>query len=236
MAEGPSRQLIDAFFKLSQALFAGSDPDALFGHLVEQATATVEGCDFASISLLGAGGRITTPAASHSLVVELDELQYRSGEGPCLEAVKEPAPAVYGPDLAHDTRWPVFGPQAGARGIGSLVSNKIAADGTVGALNLYSRRTDAFDQADRDTAYLLAIFAAVVVASSQARLQAANLQDALENRDVIGQAKGILMEREKVTADEAFEMLRRASQRLNRKLRHLAEDIATTGEEPPFLG
>lgn len=235
MAEGPSRQLIEAFAELSTALFAGSDPDALLGHLVERATATVEGCDFASVSLLDPGGDISTPVASDPLVIELDELQYESGEGPCLEAVRKPAPAVYGADVGHDERWPVFGPKAAARGIGSLVSHKIAAGGTVCALNLYSRRPDAFDRADRDTAYLLAVFAAVVLACTQAHLETAHLRDALESRDVIGQAKGILMERERVTAADAFEMLRRASQHLNRKLRDLAEDIATTGEEPPVL-
>ena len=74
-----------------------------------------------------------------------------------------------------------------------------------------------------------------MLASRQARLQTAQLKEALESRDVIGQAKGILMERERVTADDAFNMLRRGSQHLNRKLRDLAEEIAATGEEPPDL-
>jgi len=235
MADGASGPLVDAFAELSQALFAGGEADALLEHLVERATRVIGGCEYASVSMLDAGGRIHTPVASDPLVVELDELQYQTGEGPCVEATKKDAPAVYGADVAHDGRWPAFGPQASARGIGSLISYKLVADGTVGALNLYARRPEAFGDADRESAYLLAMFASVVLASTQARLQAAQLRDALQSRDVIGQAKGILMEREKVTADDAFDLLRRASQHLNRKLRDLAEDIATTGEEPPVL-
>jgi|SRR5437763_12538511 len=235
MAEDASHELVETFAELSSTLFAGADVDALLDHLVERATATIEPCDFASVSLLGPGGRISTPAATDALVVEVDQLQYNAGEGPCVEAAKMPAPAVYSPDLASDERWPTFGPMAAKRGIGSLSSYKIAANGTIGALNLYARRTAAFTEHDREVAYLLAVFASVVLASTLARLQAAQLQEALQSRDVIGQAKGILMERERVTADDAFDMLRRSSQQLNRKLRDLAEEIAATGEEPPEL-
>ncbi len=235
MADSPSRQLVEAFSELADALFDGSDADALLERLVERATRVIEGCEYASVSLLGPGGRIHTPVASDALVIELDEIQYETGEGPCVEAAKDDARAVYGADVAHDERWPAFGPAAAARGIGSLISYKLAADGTVGALNLYARRPEAFGDADRESAYLLALFASVALASRLARLEAAELQKALESRDVIGQAKGILMEREKITADDAFDMLRRASQHLNRKLRDLADDIAATGEEPPAL-
>ena len=108
-------------------------------------------------------------------------------------------------------------------------------DGTIGALNMYAIGARAYSEADREAAYLFAIFAAVVMAFAERRLQASQLREALESRDVIGQAKGILMEREKVTADEAFDMLRRSSQRLNRKLRELALRLAETGEEPTDL-
>jgi len=235
MADGVSGELVEAFANLSRTLFEGGDFDDLLEHLVGRATTAVEGCDFASVSMLGPGGRLTTPVATDPLVVEMDELQYATGEGPCVQATKAEAPAVYSPDLGSDERWPTFGPAAAGRGIGSLLSYKIAADSSLGALNLYGRRRQAFDDGGRDAAYLLAVFASVVLASTHARLQAAQLREALGSRDVIGQAKGILMERERVTADEAFDMLRRASQQLNRKLRDLAEDLASTGEEPPNL-
>src|SRR5438445_5256041 len=145
MADGRSSQLVEAFAELSQTLFAGGDVDAVLENLLARARATVGGCDHASISMLGARGRITTPVATDPLCVELDEYQYESGEGPCVEAVREPAPAVYSPDLASDERWPVFGPRAAGRGVGSLLSHKIAADSTIGALNLYGTRANAFD-------------------------------------------------------------------------------------------
>ena len=235
MPDGATRPLVEAFTELAQALFEGSDADAVLEHLVGQATRVINGCEYASVSLLGPGGRIHTPVATDPLVVELDELQYETGEGPCVEATKQPAPAVYGSDVAHDARWPSFGPRAGALGIGSLASYKLAANGSVGALNLYARPPDAFDERDRESSYLLAVYASVLLASTHLRVQATQLQEALESRDVIGQAKGILMERERVTANDAYDMLRRASQHLNRKLRDLAEDIATTGEEPPIV-
>ena len=178
---------------------------------------------------------MTTPVATDPLVVELDNYQYEAREGPCLEAVKEAAPAVYSADLAGDERWPTFAPRAAGRGVGSILSHKIAANGNVGALNMYSERAQAFTEADRDAARLFALFAAVMMGFSQERMQATQLRAALESRDVIGQAKGIIMERDKLTADQAFEKLRRASQQLNRKLRELAEDVAATGEEPPNL-
>jgi GAF domain-containing protein len=231
-----SSAVANAFAALSQNLFAGDDVDSVLENLLGRACATVGGCDHASISVLGARGSITTPVGTDPLVVELDEYQYEAGEGPCVQAVKETAPAVYSADLARDERWPTFAPRAAERGVGSILSSKIAANGTVGALNMYGNRAQAFSEPDIEAAHLFAIFAAVMMGFAQERLQATQLRAALESRDVIGQAKGILMEREKLTADQAFEKLRRASQQLNRKLRELAEDIAATGEEPPDLG
>src|SRR5207248_3194964 len=169
------------------------------------------------------------------LVVELDNYQYEAHEGPCVEAVKEPEPVVYSADLASEQRWPAFAPRAAERGVGSILSNKIAANATVAALNMYAGQAHSFTDADREAARLFALFAAVMMGFSQERMQATQLRAALESRDVIGQAKGIIMERDKLTADQAFEKLRRASQQLNRKLRELAEDVAATGEEPPNL-
>ena len=99
-------------------------------------------------------------------------------------------------------------------------------DRILGALNLYSRRVDAFDESDMATALLFSTHAAIALSHAQTRAGdvelTRQLREAIESRDVIGQAKGILMERERVDADAAFDMLRRASQRLNVKLRDVA--------------
>jgi hypothetical protein len=101
---------------------------------------------------------------------------------------------------------------------------------TLGALNLYSRRDDAFDDEARAVGAVFAAHAAVALSTAQHEAQ---MDEALASRDLIGQAKGILMARERVTSDKAFEMLRDASQRLNVKLRDLAERVTYTGEGPP---
>ena len=226
--------LAKAFTRVAGIFHPAESVQETLDRVAELAVDLVDGCDSASVSL-ARDGTMTTTATSGELAVRVDDLQRETGEGPCLEAVKEPAAAVYAADLASDERFPVFGPRAARRGVGSLLSHKIAADGTIGALNMYAAGARAYSEADREAAYLFAIFAAVVMAFAERRLQANQLREALESRDVIGQAKGILMEREKVTADEAFEMLRRASQRVNRKLRDLAQEMTETGEEPTAL-
>ena len=106
----------------------------------------------------------------------------------------------------------------------------------VGALNMYASRTHAFEESDDDFVLLYGFQAAqafgLVRAQQQAALHAEQLQQALASRDVIGQAKGIIMERERVTADQAFEILRKASQHRNVKLREVAEQVASTGQVP----
>ena len=113
-----------------------------------------------------------------------------------------------------------------------MFSRRFDGGGPVGGINLYARHPNAFSDDDKTAATLLAAFAGALTALAYERTEALHLREALQSRDMIGQAKGILMAREKVTADEAFELLRKASQALNRKLRDLAEEIATTGELP----
>ena len=122
---------------------------------------------------------------------------------------------------------------AAAEGVTGMYSVPLrVADRTVGAINLYSMR-QTFSEEDQHLAESFAGQAAVAVANAdayhQARELAHHLEEALKSRDVIGQAKGIIMERERVTADQAFEMLRKVSQARNTKLRELAEQVVLTG-------
>jgi hypothetical protein len=221
-----------AFAALAQALPLGEDLPAVLEDLAALAVSMVGACDAASVSLLDQRKGMTTPAASTAVVVELDAEQARSGQGPCWEAVTGESHAVYSAELAADARWPHFGRVATARGFGSILSRRFDAGGPVGGINFYARRTNAFGDEDKAAASLLAAFAGMATALVHERVQAAQLHIALQGRDVIGQAKGILMERERITADEAFDRLRRASQHLNRKLRDIAEHLAATGEAP----
>ena len=227
--------LIRAFEELSRSFPAGGDLSTVLERVAALAVSSVQACDEASVSVLHEGGRLSTRCATAQVVVELDAIQYRSGAGPCVSALTGEEPTVYSTEVASDERWPEFGRTAGAQGFGSVFSRRLDAGDIVAGINFYARQADAFTDDDKTAATLLAAFAGVVTALVSKRTEAMHLSEALQSRDLIGQAKGILMEREKVTAEEAFELLRKASQKLNRKVRDLAEEIATTGETPTAL-
>jgi GAF domain-containing protein len=218
----------------ARLLFSAGGVQDTLAQVVAVAVSTIDGCDHAGIFLV-VGALVTTPVLTDGLVVELDELQRSIGEGPCLDAISQGL-AFYAEDLAVDDRWARFGPEAAARGVRSLLAVPLLADGTIGALNLYGRLPQAFGVADRARGLILAALAAAAHSSAQVHegeeQRAANLHDALASREVIGQAQGILMERERITADEAFGILRRASQHLNIKLRSVAQTLVETGERP----
>src|SRR3954469_8580438 len=126
-----------------------------------------------------------------------------------------------------DPRWPVLGPRAGERGVGSMLCLQLFVhEDTLGALDLLAHERVAFTDESENIGLLLASHAAIAVAGAQ-KLEHAAI--ALVNRDVIGQAKGILMERFKITADQAFDVLAKVSQDTNRKVYAVAEDLARTG-------
>ncbi len=220
--------------QMMRALYsAGSVGDTLV-QVVELAVNTIDGCDFAGIFMMD-GDMVTTPVSTDSLVVELDGLQHGTGEGPCLDAIDRGSP-FYADDLSDDERWPRFGPAATALGVRSLYGLPLPLNGTPGALNLYAQYPKAFGVIDRGKALLLAAMADLALASAQTHeneeRRNTTLHAALATREIIGQAQGILMERERISADQAFDVLRRASQHLNIKLRDVAQDLVDTGERP----
>ncbi|MEA2461316.1 MAG: hypothetical protein QOH90_1493, partial [Actinomycetota bacterium] len=155
--------------------------------------------------------------------------QYGSHQGPCLDAI-EHSEVVISDDVTVDERWPVFGPAVESTGVKAINSFPLSVrDETLGALNLYSRRVGGFSDDSRAVATLFSSQAAVALANAKTHQSALeltiNLQEALKTREVIGEAKGILMAREGVAEDEAFQMLRRASQTTNMKLRDIAQEL-----------
>ncbi|CAN5593046.1 hypothetical protein BH20ACT2_BH20ACT2_02990 [soil metagenome] len=194
---------------------------------------TVDGCDCAGIFLVK-NEQVTTPAYSEPLVLELDGLQFETDQGPCLDAVSE-GEVFYAQDLSDDPRWPDFGPVAAAAGIRSLLAFPLLG-GRPSALNLYGRLPTAFGAAGRAQGLIVATLAGIAFGSAEDRVaddeRSANLHAALLTRELIGQAQGILMERERISADQAFDVLRRASQHLNVKLREVAQNLVETGVAP----
>jgi GAF domain-containing protein len=212
--------------------------DSLLQTVADLVKTVMPGNPEASLTLL-VRDRPTTVASTGQLASDLDEKQYDEGHGPCLHAART-GELTEIPDTRADDRWPDYTPRAVERGNLSSLSVPLHIDEkeqVTGALNIYARRPDAFDQASRSIATRFAPYAAVAAGNlwlyQSARDMADNLQNALEYRAIIDQAKGILMERHKLTADQAFQLLTRASMHTNRKLRDIADHLVATGELPP---
>jgi hypothetical protein len=231
-------ELTDYFADTVRTLFAAGSVRDTLDQLVQLAVSTIEGCDVAGIFLFR-DGALTTPVLSDPTAAELDALQQAAGEGPCLSAVTEGI-AHSAVDLATDERWSTFGPQAVALGIRSVLALPLPVDNVPASLNLYARYPEAFGVIDRGRGLLLAAMAGLAVTSAQGHeddeRREANLHAALATREVIGQAQGILMEREHIGPSAAFDVLRRASQHLNIKLRDVASNLIETGERPDTGG
>ena len=201
--------------------------------VVEAARTAVPGADLVSVTLR-AEDRFHTPVQTDALATRLDEIQYRLGEGPCVESTRTPGLGLtFSGNLGLRAGVPAFrSGRRPARRAQRARRRAVPAGRAIprtGALNIYSFDVGGIDELDRDMAVILAAHAstalAATMASTAAELEAAQLQQALTTRDVIGQAKGILMERRGISADEAFDALRRASQSLNVKLTQVAQTL-----------
>jgi GAF domain-containing protein len=188
--------------------------------------------------LLLVKGHPTTVVHTGKLAIDLDERQYERGHGPCLHAARTGKVTEIA-DTRTDLRWRDYTRRAAEQGNLSSLSVPLTIDEdeqVTGALNVYAREPDAFDEDTRAAAVRFGPYAAVAAgnmyAYQSARDMAENLRIALVSRAVIDQAKGILMERHELTADQAFQVLARTSMTTNRKLRDVAVHLVSTGELP----
>jgi GAF domain-containing protein len=212
---------------LRRFLAGEDDMMAMLTKIVLIATETVPGCDLASITMLR-NGEPMSPVFSEKAAGALDETQYATGDGPCLAAIRERGVIELLPHT--DQRWPSFNEAALAMGVWASLSAPLGnEEAVVGALNLHSRTADGFDRDARRVAELFAdqigVAAAKATVFAEGYELAQQLARAMESRAVIEQAKGILMEVQDCTAEEAFAILARASQHQNRKLRAIAAEI-----------
>ena len=202
----------------------------------ELACAALSTADMVGITML-VEGRPRTAVFTDEDAAQIDAAQYETGIGPCLDAFRHRQ--VYRiDDMDKDHQWSPFSEAAAAHGIQSSMSLPLLArhEG-VGALNVYSRSRAAFSDDDVHVGLQFATQAAIVLANAQAYWDAHQLgqdmAEAMKSRATIEQAKGILMGAQRCSADEAFQILVRASQRENRKLRDMAAEIvARTVNEP----
>ena len=174
-------------------------------------------------------GRQRTAVFTDDKAPEIDQAQYDAGDGPCLSAFHDGRTTAIDA-TSEPGQWMEFRRAAATQGIGSTLSLPLLVDkGSIGAMNLYAHAERAFGDADRRTGELFAAQAAIVLANAQAYWDAHELSlrlgDAMQNRAVIEQAKGILIGAKGIDEEEAFGLLVRASQRENTKLRDIARRI-----------
>jgi len=205
------------------------DPDDTLLEIVRAAVDLIPGCDEGSISVVLDRRTVTSQAASGELPRVVDALQEEVWQGPCLDAVYEHE-TVRVADMASETRWPKFAARAHEAGAAGMLSIQLYVEGdNLGALNLFSRRPWAFDDESEHVGLLFASHAAIAYAAAR---QQDKMVRNVATRQLIGRAEGILMERHKVTGDQAFAMLVRASQHSHLKLRDVADRLIHSGDLP----
>ncbi|RZU31987.1 GAF and ANTAR domain-containing protein [Blastococcus saxobsidens] len=225
-----------AFDELARLSFAEHSLESVLLKVTELATRILPGQPLASVTILD-DGRPSTVAASDDVATELDRFQYRAGTGPCLEAASTGRRTGIA-DTRDDPTWPEFAAEAASRGFDSVLSFPLPPQELVsGSMNLYARHVAVDDPRTAGLVTRLAAYAVGPVSNmylyKSAVERAEHLQAALESRAVIDQAKGILMERYKLTADKAFQILARLSMERNVKLRDVATQVVHTGELDP---
>ena len=214
---------------LASALLDDDVLHDLLQGLTVLANHTVPSAQSVSITV-AENGRYRTSSSTGREAVAIDEAQYRDGDGPCLEAMRSTRQLRVAVSQSENG-WPQFREEATKLGVTHVLSTPLIPSGhdAVGALNIYAREGAGFGPGEERTAQLIGEHAAILVERTCALLSSTRLNDqlrqAVATREIIGEAKGILMESQRCTRDQAFDILRRASQRENRKLRDLAEEL-----------
>ncbi len=226
-AAGDAAAFAAALTELALTVHAGeADPLTV---ITRGAVDLVPGTEFSALVVPAGPGRVEARAISGPQAPQVISLQNEVGEGPCLDAVGQLGP-VWVSDLAAESRWPRFTSLALRLGVGSMMCTPLVAqDRIYGSLSLAAGQPDAFDQESQTLAAIFAANATVALVGQEWRH---NMTAALSSRDVIGQAKGILMERHRLTPDAAFALLVKASQQTNTKLRVLCDELCRTGVLP----
>jgi GAF domain-containing protein len=229
------RELVRYFADLARRLMAEETVSDTMQVIVDAAVELIPDCDHCSISHMR-GKSLISASSNDTIGIALDGIQTGAEEGPCLDAIRT-GEAMSTGDLLTDDRWPVYGPHAvESVGIHSSLALPLH-DGrrTIGALNLFGDRRGAL-AGDDDADATASILAAHATPALMAALHREDMAVALENRDVIGQAKGMLMARAGVDEQKAFDLLVKASQRMQLKLAEVARRLVRGElvEDPPY--
>jgi GAF domain-containing protein len=228
-----NERLVEAIREFTGTILNPYDLEELLHRLTRQATEVLDAVG-AGIMLVDDAGHLGFVAASMERVIAAERLQDRVGDGACHEAHAKNQ-VVVAHDLTTDGRWPDYTPHVLRLGLRAVVGIPMNAYGqTIGVLNVYRDHPTVWTEDDVTAGEILvSMGAGYILNANQMRAQdtlAEQLEEAVASRDLIGQAKGILMTRSGVDGDRAFELLRMLSQRQNRKLREVARQIV---EERP---
>ncbi|MDT5092442.1 MAG: hypothetical protein QOH60_1805 [Mycobacterium sp.] len=222
MTDDREHGLAEKMAELARRVAAPSSVDDVLKSVTSTALEIIPGVDVAGVLLISKGGKFETHAGTSDLAGELDRLQQVFQEGPCVEAAIDEL-IVRTEDFEGEQRWPRYAQSVVKLGIRSGLSFKLyTSESTAGALNLFGFEPHVFDSQSEAVGSVLAAHAAAAILASRRGEQ---LESALTSRDLIGQAKGIIMERYKVDAVRAFEMLRELSQTSNTKLVDIAQSV-----------
>lgn len=215
-------ELADVLEEIAKELQAAPSPTQTLEAVTDAAVDAIEGADYAGVSLVLGRRHIETVAGTDDVVHAIDAAQYETHEGPCLDAMYEQA-VVRMADIDAERRWPDFTKRARGHGVQGILGFRLFMRGQdAGALNVYAKSRDAFTDDSLEVGRLLATHAAVALAAARKIDQ---LEHAVASRDMIGQAKGILMERHNLDADGAFQVLVRASQASDLRLVEVAKRV-----------
>jgi transcriptional regulator with GAF, ATPase, and Fis domain len=213
------------FAALAEIIYRGSEANEMYAAICVAATLAIRGCDHASL-MVRENEQYVTVGASDRLAQQVDELERRAGDGPCIDAIEEETPQI-DPDLTTPSLWPQLAsilvaetPVRGAMGFRLLIDKRKGA-----ALNLFSDTPNTFDAESAGQAAVLAAFASVAINAVAKGEDAASLRRGLLSNREIGKAVGMLMTLHDMGEDEAFDLLRRHSQALNIKLAEVARAV-----------
>jgi len=224
------QQLAEAFTNLEPHLQTSGAAEDVLTSITDYGVRVLKGAEHSAITR-GRTGKFKTVAATSELPLQVDAIQYELGYGPCVDAILDNTTYRTG-DLPNEPRWPGFGPRANEEtGVLSMLSFRMFLEGDdlIAGLNFYSGKPDAFDDSDQTLGLLLATHGALALTALNRGATAAQLTRALESNREIGVAMGVLMTQHRITRDQAFNLLRVASQHTHRKLSDIAADVADTG-------
>jgi hypothetical protein len=215
----------EVFAKLAEVVYVSDDYTGVHEAIVRAAPRLVEGCDHASL-MLRRDGRFFTAASSDEVAAAVDAHEREVGEGPCLDAIMEES-VFHDADLTDGSPWPRLTERVLAETpVRSMAGFRIrTGDDKSGALNLFSDAPGGLTDRAVDQGIVLASFISVALVAAHERRSARTLRAGLDSNREIGKAMGLLMAFHKVSDDEAFAMLRRASQDLNIKLSEVARQV-----------